>query len=178
MKGISVLIKNLSKSFSDTVAPAPNPANIIGFFAFFNKSKHFSICLGFGYVNQFFWSSNELFSNLSKTFSSTSDSWRSWGIVKWTGHLRPSIAVLNAKDIYSGILSTEGTSQEPLVTGLAIPTWSNSCIAPLPIFDESADPAILITGASECIALANPATALAWPGVVDITTPGFLKILE
>ena len=43
---------------------------------------------------------------------------------------------------------------------------------------ESAEPAIFITGASECIALASPATALACPGVVDNTTPGFLNILE
>ena len=66
----------------------------------------------------------------------------------------------------SGILLGSVIIQLPLVIGLAIPTWSISCIAPLPSSANSAEPLMDNKGDSECIALANPGMALDNPGVV------------
>ena len=72
----------------------------------------------------------------------------------------------------SGIRLASVTIQADLVTGRAMPTWSISCIAPLPSSCSSALPLIDRRGLPECMALASPGMALANPGVVYMATPG------
>ena len=53
-----------------------------------------------------------------------------------------------------------------LVTGIAMPIWSISCMAPCPSSLSGAEPEIESSGASEYMALLRPGMPLANPGVV------------